>query len=39
MKPDPQQVTAAKLEAEAARTRLFESPQRLQVRLSPGNLA
>ena len=39
MKPDPQQVTAAKLEAEAARTRLMESAQRLQVRLSPGNLA
>ena len=33
------EITAAKFEAERARARLMDSAQRLQTRLSPGNLA
>lgn len=39
MRPNPPEVTAAKLQAERARARLMDTAQRLQVRLSPGNLA
>ena len=39
MTREPPEIAAARFEADRARTRLMDSAQRLQTRLSPGNLA
>ena len=39
MTRDPPEVLAARIETERARARLMDTAQRLQARISPGNLA